>query len=72
MNESDIKHLFADMHDVKQKLTVINDKSFEINDYTYVNIQDLNERVGNLEKKIDEIYSILFNAKRLDLSDLDN
>jgi uncharacterized protein YfkK (UPF0435 family) len=72
MNESDFEHLFVDMYDVKQKLAVINDKSIEINDYTYVNIQDLNERVGNLEKKIDEIYRILFNSKRLDLSDLDN
>lgn len=75
MIEDDFYNLFKDVSDLKEQITIINTDSYnnsiglhQCNDVTY----NLDERLSNLEQKIDEIYSILFNAKRLNLSDLDN
>jgi hypothetical protein len=75
MNEDDIYSVFEDVHDLKNQIRIINTNSYDnsigisqCNDVIY----GVNERIDKLEKKIDSIYSFLFNAKRLDLSDLDN
>jgi uncharacterized protein YfkK (UPF0435 family) len=72
MNEDDVENLFVDVYDIKHKLTIMNDNSIGLSNSMYTVTYDLDTRISNLEKKINEIYSILFNAKRLDLSDLDN
>lgn len=75
MNEDIFLNLYEDVNDLKKEITFINTNSnnisIDLNRCTSITY-NLDERLHNLEKKINEIYSILFNAKRLDLSDLDN
>lgn len=71
MNEDEFINIWADVSDLKQQITAISDNQIGMLQYNTVTY-DLEERLSNLEKKINEIYSILFNAKRLNLSDLDN
>lgn len=72
VKEDDFKNLFGDVCDIRHRLAVMNDNSNDLSYSMYNDINEFDKRISNLEKKINEIYSILFNAKRMDLSDLDN
>lgn len=76
MKEEDFHYICDEVNYLKEQITLIDNNYNDLNhsnDIIYNNvIYDVNERISNLEKKIDEIYSILFNAKRLNLSDLNN
>lgn len=72
MNEDDICNIWADVSNIKRQITLIDNKSDNLTNFTSYSINDFDERISNLEKKVDEIYSILLNAKYLNLSNLDN
>lgn len=75
MKEDIFLDLYENINDLKQEITYINTNSnnisIDLNHCTHATY-NLDERISNLEQKVDEIYSILFNAKKLNLSDLDN